>query len=100
MTPALSPAYDLLATLPYLPDDRLALTFGGTKDIHGFTPEQVRRFADKAGTAAGPLWRTVRETVERTVEAWRSHDLKAMLPDDLRTAIDRHLDRVASRTRG
>ena len=100
VTPSLSPAYDLLATLPYLPDDRLALTFGGTKDIHGVTREQVRRFADKAGVAVSPLWRIVQETVEHTVEAWRGHDAKAMLPDDIRTAVDRHLDRAAGRTLG
>ena len=31
VTPSLSPAYDLLSTIPYLPNDRFALTFGGTK---------------------------------------------------------------------
>jgi serine/threonine-protein kinase HipA len=94
----LSPAYDLVATLPYLPDDRLALTFGGTKDIDAITQQQVRRFADKAGLAVNPLWRIVEDTVERTVEAWRGHEAKDLLPDDMRAKIDRHLDRVASRT--
>ena len=99
VTPSLSPAYDLLATIPYLPNDRLALTFGGTKDIHGITREQIRRFADKAGLAVGPLWRVVQETVDATVEAWRGHDAKAMLPDDIRTSLDRHLTGAAGRTR-
>ena len=99
VTPSLSPAYDLLATIPYLPNDRLALTFGGTKDIHGITKEQIRRFADKAGLAVGPLWRVVQETVDATVEAWRRHDAKAMLPDDIRTSLDRHLIGAAGRTR-
>ncbi len=96
--PALSPAYDLVATLPYLPDDHLALTFGGTKDINAITQEQVRRFADKAGLAVSPLWRIVEDTVEQTVGAWRGHDAKDLLPDDIRSKIDRHLDRVAGRT--
>lgn len=96
--PALSPAYDLVATLPYLPDDRLALTFGGTKDINTITQQQVRRFADKAGLAVSPLWRIVEDTVERTLEAWRGHDAKDLLPDDIRSKIDRHLERVADRT--
>ena len=99
VTPSLSPAYDLLATIPYLPNDRLALTFGGTKDIHGITREQIRRFADTAGLAVSPLWRIVQETVEGTVEAWRGHHAKTMLPEDIRVAIDRHIDRVAGRTR-
>lgn len=29
-TPCLSPAYDFVATLPYIPNDNLALTFGGS----------------------------------------------------------------------
>lgn len=100
VTPSLSPAYDLLATIPYLPNDRFALTFGGTKDIHGITREQIRRFADKADLAVGPLWRVVQETVDATVEAWRRHDAKSMLPDDIRTSLDRHLIGAAGRTRG
>lgn len=62
--------------------------------------EQIRRFADKAGLAVGPLWRVVQETVDATVEAWCRHDAKAMLPDDIRTSLDRHLIGTAGRTRG
>lgn len=100
VTPALSPAYDLLATIPYLPNDRLALTFGGTKDIHGISQDRIRRFADTAGVAVGPLWRVVRDTVDATVEAWRGHEAKAMLPDGIRDALDRHLAGAAERTLG
>ncbi|MDP6344813.1 MAG: HipA domain-containing protein [Alphaproteobacteria bacterium] len=97
-TPALSPAYDLLATLPYLPSDRLALGFGGGKDISGISQEQIRRLADTAGLAVSPLWRIVEETIERTIEAWRGHDAKEVLPIDIRTAIDGQIRKVASRT--
>ena len=100
VTPSLSPAHDLLSTIPYLPNDRFALTFGGSKDIHGITREQIRRFADTAGLAVGPLWRVVHETMDATVEALRDHDAKAILPDDIRTSPDRHLTGVVSRTRG
>jgi len=37
-TPALSPAYDFVATLPYLPEDQLALTFGGSPISKGLPP--------------------------------------------------------------
>ena len=100
VTPALSPAYDLLATIPYLPNDRLALTFGGTKDIHGISQNRIRRFADTAGAAVGPLWRVVRDTLDATVEAWRGHEAKSMLPDGIRDAVDRHLTDAAERTLG
>ncbi len=98
VTPALSPAYDLLTTVAYLPGDRLGLTFGGTKDMHGVTREQTRRFADRAGLAVGPLWRLVRETVDATADAWRRHEERAILPDEIHDALDRHLNGAAART--
>ena len=98
VTPSLAPAYDLLSTVPYLPDDRLALGFGGTKAMHGVHREQVRRFADKAGVAVDPLWRIVQDTVDRTVEAWRRHDARDLLPERVRAAVDRHLESAAGRT--
>ena len=97
VTPALAPAYDLLTTLPYLPRDQLALTFGGARAIDSITSAQVRRFADKANLVADQLRRIVRETAERTVEAWRGHDAKALLPDAMRAAVGRHLDATAAR---
>ena len=97
-TPALSPAYDLVSTLPYLPNDRLALTFGGSRNIHAINREQVRRLADRAGLAVSPLWRIVEEMVEQTVEAWRRHDAKEILPDRIRTSMTRHMEHVAEST--
>ena len=97
VTPTLSPAYDLLSTIPYLPSDRLALGFGGSKDLHGVTRNQVRRLSDKAALTVDPLWRIVRETAERTVEAWRDHDVKCLLPDHVAAAIDRHIEEAAGR---
>ena len=94
-TPALAPAYDLVATLPYLPNDRLGLSLGGSKDISTITREQIRRFADRSGLAANPLWLVVEETIERTVEAWRQHDAKALLPDNIRASVQQHIEKVA-----
>lgn len=98
--PTLSPAYDYVATLPYLPGDELALTFGGGRNIDTITRDRVRQLADKAGLAVSPLWRLVEETVELTVEAWRGHDAKDMLPDKIRNGIDDHLNKVAKSTTG
>ncbi len=98
VTPSLSPAYDMLSTIPYLPRDRLGLTFGGAKEMHGITENQLRRFADRARLAVSPLRPLVQQTVEATVEAWRRQDVKSLLPEDIRAAIDRHIERTAVRT--
>jgi len=97
-TPILSPAYDFVATLPYIPDDRLALNFGGTQSLHEITVDQVRRFASTARLPVSPLWEIVRETVERTVAAWKTLAPKDLLPAVLRKAIDRQIHSVAAET--
>ena len=93
---SLSPAYDYVSTIPYLPGDRLALGFGGSKDIAAITPEQMRRFADTARLAVNPLWRLVHETAERTIAAWQSLNEKALLPASIVQAIDAHMVKVAA----
>src|SRR5580698_961086 len=70
--PVLSPGYDFVATLPYIPNDKLALSFGGTRSLSEITPDQMRRFADTARIPASPLWRIAVETAERTVAAWKN----------------------------
>jgi len=83
-TPVLSPAYDFVATLPYLPHDRLALNVGDSRSLSEITVDQVRRFADTARMPASPLWQIVTETAERTVAAWETLEHTALLPHVMR----------------
>jgi serine/threonine-protein kinase HipA len=98
-TPVLSPAYDFVAILPYIPHDRLALNFGGSRSIDEITADQVRRFADTARLPASPLWPIVSETAERTVAAWDGLEEKELLPGDMRVAIGKHILAVAATIR-
>ena len=93
--PLLSPAYDLLSTLPYIPDDKLALTFGGSRSLNEITPEQVRRFADTARVPTAPLWKIIIETADRTVSAWEELAEKDLLPSKIRAVINSHILNVA-----
>ena len=64
--PILSPGYDFVATLPYIPNrDKLALTFGGSRSLAEVTQDQMRRFANTARIPASPLWQIA-------VEKWCS----------------------------
>ena len=93
--PSLAPAYDYVSTIAYLPHDRLALGFGGSKDLSAISQDQIRRFADTARLAVSPLWRLVQETSEKTVTAWKSLEEKALIPAQIRKAIDEHMAKVA-----
>lgn len=93
-TPVLSPAYDFVATLPYIPGDKLGLTFGGSRSLSEVTTDQVRRLADTARLPASPLWPIVVETAERTVAEWKRLGEKDLLPDDMRAVIGKQIASV------
>ena len=102
-TPELSPAYDFVSTVPYLPGDRLALNLAGEKDMGMISLEHFRKSIRKAEVPEYLVIDTVRETVENTVEKWREQKMSYNLPSALRKRIDTHLERVAlnlSRSRG
>jgi serine/threonine-protein kinase HipA len=99
-TPVLSPAYDFVATLPYIPKDELALTFGGSRSLTEITTDQLRRFADTARLPASPMWPIVTETTDRTVAAWEKLAEKDLLPEKMRTAIGDQILSVAKTVAG
>ena len=99
-TPVLSPAYDFVATIPYIAGDKLALNFGGSQSLDEITVDQVRRFADRARLPVSPVWEIVREMVERTAAAWKTLDQKDILPSKMRKAIDKQIHAVIAKTDG
>jgi len=95
-TPALSPGYDFVATLPYIPGDKLGLSFGGSRSLSEITQDQMRRFADTARIPASPLWQIAAETAERTAETWKTLEQADLLPKDLRASIENQILGVAA----
>ncbi len=90
-TPVLSPAYDLVSTVPYLPNDTLGLNFGDSRDLHEITKDQVRRFAEAARIPVSPLWKIVTETTERTAESWKTLEQREALPKEMRAAVEKQI---------
>jgi serine/threonine-protein kinase HipA len=95
--PVLSPGYDFVATLPCIPNDKLALSFGGSRSLAEITPDQMRRFADAARIPASPLWQIAVETAERAATAWTKLEHADLLPDNLRVAINKQILEVAAK---
>jgi serine/threonine-protein kinase HipA len=84
----LAPAYDFVSTIAYIPNDKLALSFAGSKSFASLTHDQFARFADKVGLPEKLTRDTVRDAVERFREVWKGADA---VPPKLRDAIERHL---------
>jgi serine/threonine-protein kinase HipA len=95
-TPVLSPGYDFVATLPYLPADTLGLSFGDSRSLSEITPDQMRRFADTARIPASPLWQIAVETAERTAESWKTLEQADLLPKEMRASIEKQILAVAA----
>ena len=90
---ALSPAYDFVSTIAYLPDDKMALTLAGSKLFGSLTLEQLKRFAGKAGLPEKLTTDTAATTVEAFRKAWKdSGDLA--IDDFVRDRMDAHLGKI------
>jgi len=94
-TPALSPAYDLLSTIPYLPNDEAALKFRRSKAWASFTYDELAAMAEKAKVAQAAVLAIARETVERFDTAWAAYKRELPLSDTLIGAIETHRARLA-----
>ena len=93
--PILSPAYDLLSTIAYLPGEQSALKFRRSKEWSDFNEETLVRLADKARLAATPVLKAARETIERFDTVWAAEKANLPLPANLIDAIERHRDGLA-----
>jgi serine/threonine-protein kinase HipA len=89
-TPTLSPAYDLLSTIPYIADEKMALNFSRTKKMTEFTKDELTHLAAKAKVSEKLVIDTAAETVQRFREVWA--DQKANLPLEQKVVgiVDNH----------
>lgn len=95
VTSELSPAYDFVSTVPYLPGDRLALNLAGEKDMGMIGLKHFQKLTRKAEVPEYLVIETVRETVENTFVQWQKQKMSYDLPSALRKRINTHLERVA-----
>jgi serine/threonine-protein kinase HipA len=91
--PQLSPGYDFVSTIAFLPDDELALNFVDSKAFASLTVDQFARLAAKASLPEKLTLGTMRETVAAFREVWRdSSDVN--LDEGARAAIEEHLKTI------
>jgi serine/threonine-protein kinase HipA len=93
--PKLSPAYDLVPTILFMPSDiNLGLSFGKTKNMHSINSDVLRKFAAGARVPEAMVMKTARQVVNSTLEAWSAHKAELPLSQRQIQAIEQHMDSV------
>ncbi len=91
ITPVLSPAYDLVSTVPYIPNDRLALNFVRTKKFPDITKELFRKFSVKALLPQAETLQTVERIVDAVKQYWPGIRKEIAIPNHISDKIDAHI---------
>jgi serine/threonine-protein kinase HipA len=94
-TAALSPAYDLVSTIPYIEgEDTAALNFSRTKKMAEFDADELRHLAAKALLPEKLVTDTAAETVRRFRQVWQAEKGHLPLAASVVKAIDGHAPTV------
>lgn len=91
---ALAPAYDFVATIAYIPDDKAALNVSRSKRFADFSIDELTHLAARARLPEKLVLDTARETVTRFHEQWDAEKAHLPLADDVIDAVETHLARV------
>lgn len=88
---SLAPAYDFVSTIPYVPDDRAALTVSRTDRFDEFSLDELSHMAAKSYLPETLVLNTARETVALFHKRWASEKRNLPLADHVVDTIDTHL---------
>jgi serine/threonine-protein kinase HipA len=87
--PQLSPAYDLVSTIQYVPDNRtLALNVRREREFAKLSADHFARMAKRIQVAPAFVLKVLDETVDRARESWPQ--LARQLPKDLKATLQAH----------
>lgn len=94
-TASLSPAYDLLSTIPYLPSKTAALKYARTNVMAELTLDELAYLADKARLTRQLVLDTAKETVSTFLDVWQQEKANLEFAADVIEAVDKHLEILA-----
>ena len=92
---SLSPAYDLLSTIPYTNGKEAALKYARTKVMAEVNLAELAYLADKAMLPETLVLDTARQTVSDFLEVWAAEKTNLALSSDIIEAVDQHIASLA-----
>lgn len=94
-TPALSPAYDLLSTIPYIRDTDAARNFTRTKRMTALSKDELSHLAAKAVLPEKLALDTAAETVARFKDIWAKEKTNLPRARNVIDAVEAHAPAVS-----
>jgi serine/threonine-protein kinase HipA len=86
----LSPAYDLVSTIQYMPNDTLALNLARSKRFEDVSLASFERLARKLDLATEDVLPVVKGAVEATLQSWHEHHAHWPLSAEFKQRIESH----------
>lgn len=93
--PTLSPAYDLVATVAYIPEEDSALKFHRSRDWRSFNYEELEVIADRAKVPTRLVLTTAKDTVQQFDDLWVGEKSNLPFSRDTIAAIEKHRKSLA-----
>jgi serine/threonine-protein kinase HipA len=90
----LSPAYDLVSTIQYQSEDRLALNLGGSKRWEDMSMAVFHRLARKLGEDEKRMQERVETALDAILGAWRDSGSQFGFVSQARERMEIHFDRI------
>lgn len=90
----LSPAYDMVSTIQYMPDDRLALKLAGSKKWSDVDEFAFAGMASKIGDDGRRMAERVEASIDAVLTAWRKSAAEFGYDEEARAVIERHMRRI------
>jgi serine/threonine-protein kinase HipA len=97
--PRLSPAYDFVPSILYLPGDDLGLRLGGCKAFRDVHERHFAKLAERARASERLVLNTVRETLQRIAGEWKEIRGDLPLSKQMRTSLEAHMQSILVRIR-
>lgn len=91
---SLAPAYDFVATVPYIPGDATNMKISRAKVFSAFTVDELTHLAVKAAIPQKMAIDAAKETVQLFREHWERETVNLPMSNDVRSAIEMHMHTV------